>query len=73
MRLADEIRDGLQTSTAQRCRTSTQHLSYGFLMSLLGASLHFLISVSAGCYFCLSLEFLPSTAGKLVSLPLPNL
>lgn len=67
MRLSDEIRDGLQTS-AQRWRT---YLSCGYLVSFLGASLHYLISMFAGIT-SVFLDFVPSTA-DFVSLPSPSL
>lgn len=69
MKLSAAIRDGVQTSSAQRCRT---YLSCGFPVLLIGTSLHYVISVFAGYYFCLSLESLPSTA-DLVSFSFPNL
>lgn len=70
MKLSAAIRDGVQTSSAQRCRTEMQ--SCGFPVLLIGTSLHYVISVFAGYYFCLSLESLPSTA-DLVSFSFPNL
>lgn len=56
MKLSEAIRDGLQISSAQRCRT---YLNCGFLVSLTGAHLHYLISVFAECitsFFLLSLS-----------------